>query len=472
MHNFTITGNAGGALNNQDEAATRLESYTPSAQGFPLGEWRASDHPRATRSGVVMARGEGHRLVIGSPGSGKFTSVIAPLLLTCDKASVFVFDVANGEATKVTAAHRARLGEIIIIDPFALVVPKSGAINPLDLLKEDSPHLLVTAKRLTDALFIVGQASNEDSYWNDQAREVLTALLIHVATSPAEAGQRTLKRVREIIRRPYTPELLGAMMANKAAGGVVSDLALSIDYAEKVGSDKNTFAVQNTLKANTLFLDLPEIQKVTSHTTLKPSELRTRVSSLYVVVPEYELRTVGRWLRLLYSVVMEEMRTAAKPGVVPLHVVLDEFPAMGAYSRVADDMALVRKYGIHMHIIVQSLTQLKDLYGNGWEKFTASAKFQQVLGLNDQFSAEYISKRIGNTTTASTSSSENQSQGGGSSGKSKSWIGTPLMSPEEIGRIPKDFFLCLVENEFPKKLRKWHYFNSDFFKQRATKIPR
>ena len=47
--------------------------------------------------------GEGHRVIVGRPGSGKFTCAIAPMLLrSADRDSVFIFDIKNGEAAKET----------------------------------------------------------------------------------------------------------------------------------------------------------------------------------------------------------------------------------------------------------------------------------------------------------------------------------------------------------------------------------
>lgn len=448
-----------------------LDSYQPSPPGFTLGEWRASDHPGSINNGIAMARGEGHRLVIGSPGSGKFTSIIAPLLLTADDASAVVFDVANGEAVKTTASHRSRLGQIIVLDPFGISGRGSGALNPLDLLAADSPYLLERANLLARAIFIPSGTKGEDSYYDDQARDALAALLIHVAVDPSEDGSRTLKRVREIIRKPWSNDLLRAMVKNNAAGGVVKDLALNLAAAAEAGAEKNNFYVQQTLRANTGFLDLPTIQEVTSRTTLQPASLRERIGTLYVVIPEHQLEVVGRWLRLVYAVVMEEMRKSEQAGRVPLHVILDEFPSLGSFTRVAEDMARVRKFGVHMHVIAQSLAQLHKLYGDGWEIFAASAKFQQLLATNDLFTADYFSKRMGTTTRKTTS--VNESRGVNNSGSSRSVTTStetvPLMPPDEIGRLHRDFTLCLVEGESPYRLRKWHYYDDQFLMGRADK---
>jgi len=420
--------------------------------GTLLGWFGASNFIEGDqRQSYIYAEREGHEIIIGPPGSGKFQAAIAPLLLTADKASAMVLDVKNGEAAKTTFERRKKLGSVLVLDPFGVSGLPSGALNPLDLLKEDDPQLLEKAKRLTDALFILEKgAEGKDQYWNDQAQDLLSALLVHVATHASEEGQRTLKRVREIIRRPFTNELLLAMGESTVAGGVVADVALNLIEAIKSDAEKNTYLVQQTLRANTAFLDLPTVQDVTATTTLNPQILRERVGTLYVVVPEHELKTMGRWLRLVYAVIMEQMRSDG----VPLHVIVDEFPSLGAFHRVADDMARVRYLNIRMHVVCQSLNQLQAIYGTGWQDFVGNARFIRVLGVNDQFTAEYLSKRLGKTTARATSSSENRGASGGGSSTSSSWVGVDLVSPDQLTRMNGRQLIVLVEGDKPLRLIK------------------
>ena len=431
----------------RDEAGAWLGYFSP-------GRWIDGDN----RRGYVTTTGEGHSLTVGPPGSGKFTANIAPLLLTADAASAVVFDVKNGEAAKKTGRHRAKLGRVLVLDPFGISGQPSGALNPLDTLRADDPMLIERAKRLVDALFVTADKSDSSgAYFDNSAKTQLTALLVHVATAPEEEGQRTLKRLREIIRRPYSDDLLGAMNRNEAAGGIVRDEAENIVAAMESGGEKNTFYVQQTLRAQTEFLDLPTVQAVTATTTLDPAVLRQEVATLYVVVPESELRTLSRWLRLVYASIMDGVRSEG----VPLHVVIDEFPALGSFPRVVEDMARVRSLGIRMHVVVQSLAQLQQIYGRGWETFTANARYLKVLGANDDMTQRHVSGRLGQTTVRVRSDSTNRSNaGGGSAGSSFSFQGVPLMTPDQVGRLDAREMLVIVEGEKPLRLEKIHGYES------------
>jgi len=456
-----------------------LGSMTPRGEGFPIGVMAAGDFvPGDPRRGVYLGQGEGHRLIIGPPGSGKFTSVIAPLLLTADRDSAIVFDVANGEAARQTGRHRASLGPIFLLDPFLLGGAGTHRLNPLDILSADDPSILTKARRLADALMIFGDQGGESQYWNDQATNLMVALLLYVATDPSEEGNRTLKRVRQIIRQPLNPpvnpddpwdngSVLAAMRECRIADNYVRDEVASLTQAE---AERNTMYVQLTLKANTAFLDLPEVQNVTSATTIDLSALRREVATLYVVVPEYELATVARWLRLLYSVVMEQMRLIADAGNARrLHVIMDEFPALGRFPRVKSDMALTRKWGINFHVAVQSLEQLQAIYRDGWQEFCGVSMYQQVLGANDLTTAKYVSDRLGTTTRPTTSESHDRRHAGGSRGQTRSWQEAPLMAPHQVTQMARERCVVLVEGSDPLSLRKWHYFEDPYLQARASR---
>jgi len=432
--------------------------------GAMLGFFDASlwDEGNPT-NGNVVAEG-GHRILVGPPGSGKFTTAIAPLLLTADAASAFVFDVADGEAARTTAAWRAKFGPVHVIDPFGVTGLETASLNPLDLLRPEDPNILQAAQNLTDALFVVSPGDATQGYFNDQARGVLTSYLLHVATFRLEK-ERTLRRVRELIRKPLTPDLLAAMQLNPIAGGFVADTAANLIAAIESKAERNTFFVTQTLRANTAFLDLPAVVEATKASSFDPRQLRQQVSTVYVCLPEAQLNAVGRWLRLIYAMVMEQVR--GERDQVPLHVVIDEFPAMGRFPRVKDDMALVRKFGIRMHITTQSLAQLKGLYGDDWESFMSAAKFQQLLGANDELTARYFSARLGKTTRRSTSSQRNQTADSGSQAHGSSWHAEDLMSPDEIGRLHPDDTIVVVEGMNPLRLLKLHYFTAEAINARA-----
>ena len=389
-----------------------------------------------------------------------------------------MLDVKNGEAAKITGAHRATLGPVTVLDPFGISGRPSGAINPLDLLRADNPKLVATAARLAEAIFV--PSGSADQFWDHAAKKMLTALLLHVGTARQigtdrfKDAPRDLRTLRNIVRESVPEEVLEEMFCNEAADGAVNAQARSIMEAKEAGADNMLHSVIATLDVNIGFLNVPEILDATRETTFDPRQLRERISTLYVVLPDHELTAVSRWVRLIYTYVMDEMRDAepppqeaghdsdgCKPVPVPkgVHVVLDEFPALGKFDRVAQDMAQTRSLGVHMHIVVQTFQQLLEIYGKGWERFQGTSACTHVLGVRDVFTAEQVSKLLGTTTVKTPGQSQTRGQSGGSQSESSNYAARALMTPDELLVMPAERCLAVAGGMNPVRLEKVAYFS-------------
>ncbi|WP_279739293.1 TraM recognition domain-containing protein, partial [Rothia aeria] len=53
---------------------------------------------------------------------------------------------------------------------------------------------------------------------------------------------------------------------------------------------------------------------------------------------------------------------------------------------------------IYPMMVWQSLAQMKERYGDAWEDMLSQCDTQIYLGVNDQFTKEYVSKALGKTT--------------------------------------------------------------------------
>lgn len=472
----------------------RRSTMQPAGAGFPLGVvTREADGARA----VMVGEGEGHRLILGPIGSGKFWAAIAPLLLTADTASAVVFDVATGEAFNTTAKHRGDLGPVLKLDPYGETAGEAGGLNPLDALTDcgDPDALVGIARDLAEAVVMTARTGGDADFWNDSAKDYCAALLIHVATSPHET-ERTLGRVRDlIVRDPLmrlaTPEekaedgnnyrptrLLDDMMCNEAAHGYVADHAYSVAADFASGLEKQVGSARRTLQTQTSFLDDRRVRRSMDRSTLDLRDLREKVATLYVVAPTKHIRTLGRWLRLVYTTVLGKMletkdaRAFSAGTHVPLHVILDEFPQFGTFERVASDMATVRKYGLHYHIAAQKISQLSKLYTNdGWEAFLPDCF--HVLGCDEHSGAKYISEMLGTAPRMRPGNSKTRSANAPSATESETEVREPIMFPHQILEMSEGDCLVIGRGENGRlKLAKWYAYADAYLLSRADNVVR
>ena len=455
----------------------------PAGAGVPLGVW---GDPAKPSTGVALAHGEGHRLILGPTGSGKFWAAIAPMLLSCDKASIVVFDVATGEAHKHTAAHRKSLGRVLTLDPYGATESVGEGLNPLDPLTDcpDPDDLFGLALDLADAVLMQPPRSGGNSdYWNDLARELLVALLLHVATSPYETD-RTLGRVRDLILTEFmagtaaAPEpagFLSDMCLSEVAGGFVRATALSIVAAFEHDSAKTALSIQTTLKTQTLFLQDERVRRCLAKTTVPVRDLRKGVATLYVVAPAKRLRNLGRWLRLIYTTLMAQVLERSDADAfsagryVPLHFILDEFPQFGPFWRVSDDLATVRKFGVHLHLAVQKVSQLERHYSRDWQIFVPDCL--QVMGCDENSAAKYISELMGTEIRLRASSGEQRSASGPSVSTSEAETREPIMQPHEVRELDRNKLIMIIPGG-SARLRKWWGYSDPYLLSRATNVVR
>jgi type IV secretion system protein VirD4 len=416
------------------------------ARGVPLASfWMSGGDVRV--DGVLHWPYEGHRLIIGAPGSGKFTAAIAPLLLDDDGANAFVIDPKGGEGFRWSGHARSELGEgdaigARVLDPCALFPGiVSESINPLDRLTVDNPNLVGDADKIVDALVIVSGHEREP-VWISSSKKTLRALVVHLATWPSayRAGATaTLMDVQNAVSQGIDDALLAEMAENPVADGLVVRGGLEISDLKIA---ENTWrGVKFQIDASLAFLDNPGVRRTLAETSFPVVDLRRKRLSLYVAVPNKEKEALGRWLRLVYTTVID--RIDQTPGR-NVHVVVDEFAALGKFDRVLTDLATQRAAGLRYHIALQDLNQLHELYGNGWQTIVGNCSVRQFLAVNDNFTAEYVSRALGPTTRFDGWDYQQEYPDSPPTKRAR-FVGRDLMTPAEVLAMPRDQMIIFAD---------------------------
>ncbi len=150
---------------------------------------------------------------------------------------------------------------------------------------------------------------------------------------------------------------------------------------------------------------------------------------------------------------------------------MDELPAIGRVDLFHKAISYIRGYGMKALIIIQDMKQLKAAYGEN-NSFLGNMSTTIYYSTNDVDTAQYIEKRIGNTTVQTTSKSY---KGGGflpSVSYSKSYAGRPLITAAEIHNMTEKTSIILKAGAKPiqGKLAKW--FEDKGFQDRVKRYPK
>jgi len=426
-----------------------------------LGHGIAQDgSKRRTR---LMYGGDASLLSLGPSRSGKGAAAIIPNLLMYS-GSVICID-PKGENASITARYRrdAMRQKVVVLDPWKItgnqVAPRCrGGFNPLAGMAQASDEEKIDlAEIVTDAIVI---RSSHDSHWDEEAYSLIRGLILHCLTSEP-ASRQNLVTVRRYMTEPedrsgetidFDGFLAKVMGLNPACDGMVATAATEV----RMKPDNERGSVLSNAFKHMRFLDNPRIREVCGENahTFTMAELKQTPTTVYVCLPNNQIDPMSRWFRLITNVAVGRIMEP-NLGPVPVLLIADEFAALGFMKSMRRAVAEAAGYGLRLWPFVQDLNQLKDLYGDNWQTFVANSGLVQVIGVNDHWTAQQISDRMGKRTELMTSlqtgtNVDNEGRlTGTSTSRSTQAQGFPLMHPEEIMRIPALRGLVLARAEQP-----------------------
>lgn len=91
----------------------------------------------------------------------------------------------------------------------------------------------------------------------------------------------------------------------------------------------------------------------------------------------------------------------------PVYFIFEEFNNIGKLHDIEVKLGTMRSKRIFPMIIIQSLAQLKDKYKDEWENILSQCDTKIYLGINDNFTADYVSTTLGTQTIRVYSSTDN-----------------------------------------------------------------
>ncbi|MEO9960564.1 MAG: type IV secretory system conjugative DNA transfer family protein [Nisaea sp.] len=373
-----------------------------------------------------------HVVTIAGSRAGKGVSAIVPVLCTYP-GSVVCID-PKGENAALTARRRGfgtssveGMGqEVYVLDPYEIADTDTlyrGTFDPLAGLGPDAPHTQEEVSLVVEALVVAGET--KDVHWDDSARNLIEAIILHVVSWEELKAPRNLVTMYKLLRDGDTASrdamlesvqkkhgevpawaeelsgfdiLLMDMSRNDAFDGFISGAASGLRDLGK----QERGSILSTARRNTKFLSASEMQACLSASDheLSLEELRTasRGITIYVVLPARLMAQHARWLRLLLNLTLSRLeRMGPVKSKRPVLAILDEFPTLGYMETLENAVGYMAGFGLKIWAILQDLPQLKRHYEHGWETFLGNAGLLQFFGNSDSTTLTYISERLGKT---------------------------------------------------------------------------
>ena len=366
--------------------------------------------PRSPVGPKIQIGGSAPIIVIGPNRSGKDSCLGTYALLQAQGGVTNIWNDPRGEAGAVAGPYLSSLGPTENVNPFGVAASIPGYADlastgwaPLSGLKSSDPMLFDHVAGISEALVKLDERNPHFSY---RARGLLSgliieeiweaektgrvALLTNVRTAATEADEydANKKPIKGLAAR--AARLLGKI--NPQVDSLLSGYAVD---------NEETQNVRATLDGATLTLLSQPIRDDELKNGLRMEELGERPASVFLTMPPEMVQSKSihaPYMRLFFS---SALRTLFKPNKTLVRFWLNEFAALGRLSAVEASIGLVAGYSIQVCVILQSLAQLRQLYDHNFETFIGNAAAVIHVGpLRDDFTADYLSKRSGETTIA------------------------------------------------------------------------
>ncbi len=440
---------------------TEVYSLTSSDTGLLLGR-----DPTSKR--LIRYLSFAHLLTIAPTRTGKGVGTIIPNLLTADR-SVICID-PKGENARIAARARQAFGPVHVLDPFGVTGRTSSAFNPLDLLELSSHDVAEDASTLADALVFDEPGMAGEAHWNEEAKALIGGLILRIL-SDEEMTRRHLGTLREYLTLP--PDAFTALLVSMQESTEVGGLIARAANRHLGKSDREAAGVLSAAQRHTHFLDSPRMITVLSQSDFRFADLKSRNTTVFLVLPPDRLSTYSRWLRLLITQGLIEMARTSAVSVTeakPVLYLLDEFASLGYLAPVERAMGLMAGYGVQLWPILQDIHQLRATYGRRAGTFLSNAGVLQVFGVNDHDTARLVSDLLGQETVVFQTVARTLDSEQSGLSFSQHHTGRPLLTPDEVRNMAEQKQLLFLAARRPIVAGKLRYYADPEFKGRFDAI--
>jgi type IV secretion system protein VirD4 len=451
-----------------------------SGRGVYVGAWRDASN----RLRYLRHDGPEHILAFAPTRSGKGVGLVIPTLLSWPHSAV-VHDI-KGENYALTAGWRSREldSRVLKFDPSAND-GSSCRFNPLSAVR------LRTDFEVKDVQNIVGMlvdpdgraAQGAEAHWIASSSAFLVGVLLHVLYAEPD---KSLGGVAMYLSDPaFTSptQMYEHLLNTRHDSAVGTHPVVAMAARDMLNRDprESTSVLSTAIRFLTLFRD-PIVARNTASSDFRIADLMhaERPLTLYLVVPPAEIDRLKPLTRLLLNAIMRELTGELKfedgRSVANykhrLLLMIDELPALGRLEILQTSLAFMAGYGIKAFLIAQDVSQLSAAYGGAGgrdETIMANCHIQIAFAPNKIETMEMLSKLAGTTTVRN----ETRSYSGARIGvRSQVMVNStetqrPLLTPDEVRRLPDDDALIFVAGHSPIYGKKIRYFRDPTFAERA-----
>lgn len=216
-----------------------------------------------------------------------------------------------------------------------------------------------------------------------------------------------------------------------------------------------------------------KVRRVISNDDIRLANLGAEKTALFLIISD-DSASMQLLSSLLLSFLFKDLKEAfdavGGEGRIPVNVVADELANTGVWPNFEKTIATARSRKIAVSLILQSLPQLTQLYGEeNAETIIGCCNTMLVLGCNDKYTAEYISDKSGIVTIRAKSVSDTRASSAGNRGVMQGYSLSEgdgkrnLVNPDEVQHLDKEQILIMTNGQNMLEAKRFGFIHHPLF---------
>lgn len=216
-----------------------------------------------------------------------------------------------------------------------------------------------------------------------------------------------------------------------------------------------------------------KVRRVISNDDIRLANLGAEKTALFLIISD-DNASMQLLSSLLLSFLFKDLKEAfdavGGEGRIPVTVVADELANTGVWPNFEKTIATARSRKIAVSLILQSLPQLTQLYGEeNAETIIGCCNTMLVLGCNDKYTAEYISDKSGIVTIRAKSVSDTRASSAGNRGVMQGYSLSEgdgkrnLVNPDEVQHLDKEQILIMTNGQNMLEAKRFGFIHHPLF---------
>lgn len=216
-----------------------------------------------------------------------------------------------------------------------------------------------------------------------------------------------------------------------------------------------------------------KVRRVISNDDIRLANLGAEKTALFLIISD-DNASMQLLSSLLLSFLFKDLKEAfdavGGEGRIPVNVVADELANTGVWPNFEKTIATARSRKIAVSLILQSLPQLTQLYGEeNAEAIIGCCNTMLVLGCNDKYTAEYISDKSGIVTIRAKSVSDTRASSAGNRGVMQGYSLSEgdgkrnLVNPDEVQHLDKEQILIMTNGQNMLEAKRFGFIHHPLF---------